>query len=234
MSAALALLVLLAPGPAPYRVEPTSAERKALLSSAPLAWTSAQVIEWGPARYATTFRALWSSQGLYLRWDVTDPEPWHTMTKRDDHLWDEEVVEIFLDLDRSGHDYAELEISPANVACDVRMVSPWPDKKGDLAWDIAGLETRVKHTTDEKGKPSAWTATAFVPWDAFRSLPSARKVALPPKPGDAWRFNVFRIERPGGKSAPEKDVVGVAYSKPPGESFHVPEVFQDFVFASRK
>jgi len=230
----LSLLVLLASGPAAYRVEPASAERDALLSSAPLAWTSAQVIEWGPARYATAFRALWSSQGLYLRWDVTDPDPWHTMTKRDDHLWDEEVVEIFLDLDRSGRDYAELEISPANVVCDVRMVSPWPDKKGDLAWDIAGLETRVKHTTDAKGKASGWTATAFVPWDAFRTLPSARKVALPPKPGDTWRFNVFRIERPGGKRAPEKGAVEVAYSKPPGESFHVPEVFQDFVFTSRE
>jgi hypothetical protein len=156
------------------------------------------------------------------------------MTKRDEHLGDEEVVEIFLDLDRSGRDYAELEISPANVACDVRMISPSPDQKGDLFWDIVGLETRVKHHTDTNGKPTAWTATAFLPWDAFRSLPAAGKVALPPKPGDARRFNVFRIERPGGKSAPEKDVVGVAYSKPPGESFHVPEVFQDFVFASRK
>ena len=58
------------------------------------------------------------------------------MTRRDEHLWDEEVVEIFIDLDRSGRDYYELEVNPANVVCDLRMISPWPDKKGDIDWDL--------------------------------------------------------------------------------------------------
>ncbi len=71
------------------------------------------------------------------------------MTRRDEHLWDEEVVEIFLDPDRSGRDYYELEINPANVVCDLRMISPWPDKKGDIDWNLAGLETRV-HAAEER------------------------------------------------------------------------------------
>lgn len=44
------------------------------------------------------------------------------MTRRDEHLWEEEVVEAFLDLDRAGRDYAEIEISPGNVVCDVRVL----------------------------------------------------------------------------------------------------------------
>ena len=56
---------------------------------------------------------------------------------------------------------------------------------------------------------------------------------MPPKPEDAWRFNVFRVKRPGGKSAPEVGAVEVAWSPPPGESFHMPEAFRDFVFAPR-
>src|SRR6185295_19871768 len=99
-------------------------------------------IAWGPAPYETRFRALWTDEGLFLRYDVDDPKPWHTMTRRDEHLWEEEVVEVFLDVDRSGKDYAEFEISPANVLCDVRMVSPSPDKKYDLTWNMAGIETR--------------------------------------------------------------------------------------------
>jgi Carbohydrate family 9 binding domain-like len=231
---ALATVLFLLAGDAPYRVERTNAPHEALLAAADAPWAVAQRVEWGPSTYATAFRALWDEKGLHLRFDARDPQPWHTMTGRDEHLWDEEVVEIFLDPDRSGRDYYELEMNPANVVCDLRMISPSPKKQGDLGFNLEGLETRVRLNTDGAGKTVGWTATAFLPWSGFAPLPSARKVALPPKAGDAWRFNVFRIDRPGGKAAPEKNAIAVAYSPPPGESFHVPEVFQDFVFAPRK
>ena len=152
------------------------------------------------------------------------------MTKRDEHLWDEEVVEIFLDPDRSGRDYYELEINPANVVCDLRMISPWPDKKGDIDWNLAGLETRVPPAAGRRGTPRAGRRPRSCPWRGLRALPSARRVALPPKPGDAWRFNVFRIERPGGKANPEKDAVFAAWSPPSVESFHDAAAFRDLVF----
>ena len=181
-----------------YRVARTGAPREALLAATEDGWKGAAPIRWGPTRYETAFRALWDDSGLHLRWDATDPNPWHTMTERDQHIWDEEVVEIFIDPNHSGRDYYELEINPVNVVCDLRMVSPWPDIEGDIDWDLEGLETRVHTRTDADGETTGWTATAFLPWDGLRSLPSAREVPLPPKPGDEWRFNVFRIERPGG------------------------------------
>ena len=142
------------------------------------------------------------------------------MTQRDEHLWEEEVVEAFLDLDRSGRDYAELEISPGNVVCDVRMVTPHPDKKYDLTWNLEGLETRVVPFTDGAGRTIGWTALARLPWTGFRTLPSAARIALPPRPGDSWRFNVFRVERPGGKEHPDEGrhrggVVGSALAELP-------------------
>jgi hypothetical protein len=214
-----------------YQVARTESSMQSLLAAEEPAWAAATVAEWGPPAYATRFRALWSTKGLFLRFDATDPAPWHTMTRRDQHLWDEEVVEIFLDPDRSGRNYYELEISPANVVCDLRMISPWPNKKGDIDWNLAGLETRAL-VRDAAAGNAGWTATAFLPWSGLRALPSARKAALPPRPGDAWRFNVFRIERPGGSQAPEKDAVFAALSKPAVESFHVPDAFRDFVFVS--
>ena len=212
-----------------YRTARTKATQAALLAGDEAAWAAARTVAWGPAPYETRFRGLWDPQGLFLRFDADDSAPWHTMTRRDDHLWEEEVVEIFLDLDRSGRDYYELEINPANVVCDLRMISPWPDKKGDIDWNLEGLLTRVVDLK-KAGKTTGWTALAFLPWSAFRSLPSAKKIALPPKPGDAWRFNLFRIKRPGGPKAPEDGAVFAAWSKPPGESFHAPEVFRDLVF----
>jgi hypothetical protein len=232
VTAALALVLALAsaePGAA-YEAPRTSAAHGALLAADEAAWKGAAPIEWGKPPYPTRFRALWTGEGLYLRFDATDPSPWHTMTRRDEHLWDEEVVEIFLDPDRSGRDYYELEVNPANVVCDLRMVSPWPDKKGDIDWDLAGLETRVLTAKDAAGKATGWTATAFLPWAGLRALPSAATVAVPPKAGDRWRFNVFRIERPGGPEAPEKDGVFAAWSPPSVKSFHDAGAFRDLVF----
>src|SRR6185503_15352478 len=151
-----------------------------LLEGSDAGWRDAAVVEWGPPAYLTRFRALAAPDALFLRFDARDPSAWHTMTRRDEHLWEEEVVEIFLDAARTGRDYAEIEISPGNVVCDVRMVRPSPDKKYDLTWDLAGLETRVVRWPDGKG----WTALARLPWDGFRSLPSTAAVSLPPRAGD--------------------------------------------------
>jgi hypothetical protein len=228
LDAALALL-LSAPPPG-YVVEPAGADRARLLAGAAEAWKRAPRVRWGPSPYETDFAAFWAADALYLRFDARDDAPWHTMTHRDDHLWEEEVVEIFLDPDRSGRDYAELEISPGNVVCDVRMISPSPKKQMDLSWNLEGLETRVVPFR-ERGKPAGWTALARLPWEGFRSLPSSARTALPPRAGDRWRFNLFRIERPGGKEHPDKDAVEAAWS-PTGEpSFHVPAAFRDLVFA---
>jgi hypothetical protein len=223
-----------APASPSYEVARTPASPASLLAADEAAWSSARPIEWGPAPYGTRFRALWGDTGLYLRFDASDPSPWHTMTKRDEHLWDEEVVEIFLDPNGSGRDYYELELNPANVVCDLRMISPWPDKQGDIDWNLDGLETRVRLEKGPAGETRGWTATAFLPWKGLASLPSTRSVALPPKPGDAWRFNVFRIERPGGPASPEKDGVFAAWSPPSVKSFHDAQAFRPLVFAAAR
>ena len=216
-----------------YSAAVATADSVALLAADEAAWAAAAVVAWGPAPYETRFRALWSPAGLFLRFDADDPSPWHTMTRRDEHLWDEEVVEIFLDPGRAGRDYYELEINPANVVCDLRMISGWPEKKGDIDWDLAGLETRVRAAKAGDGRVRGWTATALLPWSGLRPLPSARAVAVPPKAGDRWRFNLFRIDRPGGPKAPEKGAVEVAWSPTGQPSFHVPAAFRDLVFAGK-
>jgi cellulose/xylan binding protein with CBM9 domain len=202
-----------------------------LLDGKDTAWAPASSVQWGPPGYETTFHALWTPEALFLRFDARDPSPWHTMTKRDEHLWEEEVVEIFLDLARSGRNYYELEVSPANVVCDVLMIQPSPDKKSDLGWNLAGLETRVV-PFHAPGGQKGWTVLAKLPFAGLRTLPSAAAVRLPPQAGDRWRFNVFRIERPGGKGHPEQGAIEAAWSPTGQPSFHVPAAFRDFVFAA--
>ena len=192
-------------------------------------WNGATVIEWGPERYRTRFQACWDRLALHVRFDAVDDGPWHTMTTRDDHIWEEEVVEIFLDADGSGRNYAELEINPVNVVCDLIVESPWPSLTSLTEWDWEGMTTAVVPLKDPCGTAQGWTALARLPWSGLRSLWPAT-VAVPPQSGQAWRFNVFRIKRPGGPAKPQERAVFAAWSKPAGPSFHDPAAFRPMVF----
>ncbi len=213
-----------------YRVTWTSADQESILSGDIGAWSAAHPIIWGPPRYSTKFRAMWNESGLYIRFDATDSDPWHVYTQRDDPLWEEEVVEIFLDPSRTGTNYAEVEINPGGAVCDVRMLAGEPKKEIDLDWNLEGLTHRVHLNHGSSGQILGWTAIALLPWAGFETLQPVREVALPPRTGDRWRFNAFRIERPGGKDAPNGNVIFAAWSPPPGRSFHVPAVFRDLEF----
>jgi hypothetical protein len=211
-----------------YTVAHTGASDTDLLRADDAAWADVPAIDWGPSPWVTRFRGVSTPAALLLRFDVYDDKPWHTMTRRDEHIWEEEVVEIFLDPDRTGLNYYELEINPINVLCDLVVVKPWPELHSDPAWDFAGVETGVVPYRGEHAGPDGWTATARLPWQGFRALPS--RAALPPQPGDKWRFNLYRIKRPRGPARPHDDVIHAAWSPTGGPSFHVPAAFRDFVF----
>ncbi len=216
-----------APGYDVVRLPDTAA---GLVDAGASVWHDAVPLGWGPEPYRTRFQACWDSLALHVRFDATDDAPWHTMSRRDDHIWNEEVVEMFLDADGSGRHYAELEISPANVVCDLRVDQPWPSLASFTEWNWDGLTTAVLPLLDRGGAVTGWTALARLPWTGLRSIYPAPGVALPPQPGQAWRFNVFRIKRPGGPARPDDGVVLSAWSKPRGPSFHDPAAFRPLTF----
>lgn len=211
-----------------FRVLHTAAARRSILEGDEDAWRPASAVAWGPSPYRTTFRALWDEAGLYLRFDCEDDGPWWTLLDRDARLWEEEVVEIFLDPSGEGRGYVEVEISPANVVCDLIVHRPWPSLASDAQWHWDGLESRVCPARREGS--AGWSAMASLPWRGVERLAGAAARTLPPSSGDRWRFNVFRIKRPHGPGDPERDAVYAAWSVPDGPSFHVPAVFRDLVF----
>ena len=182
--------------PAVYRVRST---RLVAPLGTDEGWDDAMAVTWGPPGLATTFRALWTPDALLLRWDVQDQSPWASRTQRDDCLWETEVVEVFLDPTCSGEDYAELEISPANVVCDLHIERLAPERRVHLDWDFPRLTTVVRPAAGSDD----WSAYAMVPFGDFASLGARVEVCLPVTAGDVWHFNTFRIKRPGGPSAPE-------------------------------
>ena len=162
----------------------------------------------GPATYRTAFRALWNDEGLAIRFEACDDRPWHTMTRLDDPIWEEEVVEIFIDPACLGRHYAEVEISPVNVVTDLHILEPHPRLSGDRAWNWRGLESTVVPGSCGGLTPGSWVALAWLPWqglpvDGPRGRPAASRL----RPAIAWRFNVFRIKRPHGPAEPERDAI---------------------------
>jgi len=85
---------------------------------------------------------------------------------------------------------------------------------------------------DATGVPTGWTALAMLPWGGFAS--AAPRTTLPPRSGDRWRFNVFRIERPGGKADPERNAIYSAWSPTGQSTFHVPAAFRPLRFMRGK
>jgi arylsulfatase A len=213
-----------------YVVGRSAATTRSLLEATESAWGAAPRITWGPDSIATSFRALSTRAGLAVRYDVTDPSPWHTLMQRDERLWNEEVVELFLDVGATGRSYAEVEWNPVNAVVDLWVDRP--ENRFDKDWNLAGLESRVHTRKDAAGRPTGWTAVAVLPWAALASK-TPPGTALPPKPGDRWRFNVFRIERPGGPKDPERDAQYLAWSPTGDRSFHVPLAFRELVFAEK-
>jgi hypothetical protein len=213
-----------------YGARRSSASTRALLGGDGEAWEGAKKVTWGPPIYTTSFQALWGEEGLFVRFDAVDPSPWYTLTKRDDHLWREEVVEIFIDPDGDGRNYAEIEISPHNVVCDLMIFEGAPNVRSDIGWDHDGLQSKVSPLSGADGETVGWMAIAILPWSSFATLTDSSGISIPPHPEDVWRFNIFRIKRPFGPTEPDRDVVYAAWSPPSGRSFHEPTVFRALEF----
>jgi Carbohydrate family 9 binding domain-like len=57
--------------------------------------------------FPTEATMAWDDTNLYVAFASNDPVPWGRLKDRDARLWEEEVVEVFLDPDGDGRNYAE-------------------------------------------------------------------------------------------------------------------------------
>lgn len=165
----------------------------------------------GSPRYRTEARLVWDDQFLYVSFDAEDEDVWAKLEKKDDPIYGEEVVEIFIDADGDGKTYNEIEVSPRNVQLDAYF--PARRHGMDLAWD-SGMTSAVQvHGTlnDPSDIDRGWTAEMKIPVKNLASLPR-----WPPQPGDRWRFNLYRLEWHSDRKVNE----GSAFSPPLVGDFH--------------
>lgn len=195
-------------------------------------WQMAQALELrdikGRASPKTTARLLWDDRYLYIAFECSDDDIWATKTQRDDFLWEEEVVEVFIDPDGDGLNYYEFQVNPLLTQIDLLIpdaVEGVKHAKKNAEWDCQGWLSAVKVSgTVNKRDDSdeGWTVEMAIPID---SIPHPAKFT--PRPNTSWRLNLYRIDRAKGK---EDDPLLLAWSKCT-VWFHEPERFARVVFA---
>ncbi|MEA2062070.1 MAG: carbohydrate-binding family 9-like protein [Gemmatimonadota bacterium] len=203
------------------------------------AWEKAGVIELvdtvtGAApRYRTEARILYDERRLYVGFHCEDPEIWGTMTGHDDPIYNEEVVEIFLDPTGNLCAYYELEVSPLNTGFDAIILNNavicGSQGRGDrfqgfTHWDPPGFEHEVfiqgELNARGKRKSQYWQCVMALDFDDLFLGGN-----VPPRPGDEWRANLFRIDIEGERAEE------TALSPTGLADFHVPGRFARLIFS---
>lgn len=168
-------------------------------------------------------KMLWDDLNLYFAFECEDTDVAATMTKRDEHLWQEEVVEVFIDPDGDEKNYIELEVNPLGAFLDLFVLTPvvpipYESYNIPAKWAVK-VDGTVQNSSD---RDRGWSVELAVPLKEAVTAPN-----LPPKDGDRWRLNLYRIERK------PKDQL-IAWSPTLKPSFHTPSRFGEVTFSTRK
>jgi hypothetical protein len=174
-------------------------------------------------RFATIARLLWDAQCLYVGFECEDTRIYATLTERDAPLWEQEVVEVFVDANCDRIGYVEIEVSPLNTLLDLYVLNRPPRPfRGLFDWDSVGMRHAVRVDGDARDPDSVdrgWSVEMALPWADFATAPHQ-----PPRVGDVWRLNLYRIDRYQGQQEL------YAWSPTLCETFHVPQRFGELVF----
>jgi hypothetical protein len=172
------------------------------------------------ARRGTDVRLLWDTEHLYVAMKAVDDHLQSRYEKHDDELWNEDAFEIFLDPGGDKKHYYEIQVSPAGVVFDSHLRSYRKNRNEWTSAAKAAVEAAgtLNDPADDDG---GWSAELAIP---FGTLTEGGGV--PPKAGDGWRANFFRVDVTKGKP------VYSAWSPPLRGDFHALDRFGSVVFGA--
>lgn len=172
--------------------------------------------------FATWALTCYDENNLYIAFVCNDRDIYSSLTNRDQHLWEQEAVEVFIDVDDEPNTYIEIELSPSNVLFDSYIVDPVDiDVDETSKFDLPGIKTAVVvdgtvNKRDDEDKK--WTAEIAIPFaDMVKDFNA--EILKDAK----WKINYYRIDRDADGP------VHYAWS-PTGGRFHKPSVFGTLIF----
>ena len=179
-----------------------------------------QNLDGAPGGPETEARITWDDSYLYVSFRCRDTNLWATLGQRDEHLWNEAVVEVFIQANPSEPSYLEFEVNPLGALLDIFLIDvrkPIPYQ----SWNSHGVQWAVTIDGDVDGMDGdrGWNCEIAIPLVDMVTAPN-----LPPENGDSWRLNLYRAER-----RPRE--VLQAWSPTFIDDFHVPDRFATVIFS---
>jgi len=143
----------------------------------------------------TRAKLLYDDANLYVAIVCGDDDIWGTFDRRDDLVFLEEAAVVYLDPLSSGRDYYGSCVNPLNALFDLKRPSGTLDmtRRQGLecaAWNAEGFESAVSvdGTINKRSdQDTGWTVEMKIPFAAL---------GMRPHPGDTWRMQVGRFDRP--------------------------------------
>ena len=166
---------------------------------------------------ATMAKMAWNRDFLYIAFQGEDDVQRASYRGFNDPLYEEDVVEIFIDDDRDLKTYLEIEVNPRNAVLHYLIHN---DLQGEKL-QFARIEPKVRSAVAYDQLNRIWKVEIAVPFAEFITA-----TRIPPRDGDRWLMNLFRIDR---AIKPEEDEYS-AWSPTGKLDFHRPEFFGALVF----
>jgi hypothetical protein len=151
----------------------------------------------GPVSGPTHARLLWDDANLYIFVDIVDTDVYSPFTEHDAPVWRADAVEVFIDADKNGQGYVELDANPRGAVFDA-WIPTTKQHGGKEGWtsQVAAAAT-VDGTLDMRDDvDKGWHLELRIPLATVKGGDPKMAVRLPPKPGDTWKLNIVRVDKP--------------------------------------
>ncbi|MEO8416452.1 MAG: carbohydrate-binding family 9-like protein [Ginsengibacter sp.] len=138
-------------------------------------------------------KMLWDDDFLYLFARLKESNLWASLTEHDDHVFQDNAFEMFIDPGGSTHNYFEFQINAIGAVWDLFMPKPYRNGGKNLtSWDIKGLQKAVQldgTINNPSDTDKGWNIELAIPFTSVSMSGNEH-----PGIGTTWRMNFSRVQ----------------------------------------
>jgi hypothetical protein len=139
------------------------------------------------AKQRTTVKLLRDQTHLYVAYECEDADLTAQLTQRDDKVYLDDCVEIFLKPSEKTDSYVGLEMNARGVLFDYFYDFP---QKFDPAFNLDNVQVKAKlrgTLNESSDKDQGWTLEVAIPWQSLKAL-----ALNAPARNEEWRVQINR------------------------------------------
>jgi formylglycine-generating enzyme required for sulfatase activity len=153
---------------------------------------------------ATRAKLLWDDDCLYAAAELEEPNLVGHVVTRDEEIYRDNDIELFIDVDGDGQDYIELEFNCLGTIWDMLLPKEYnrggrpfshPRIEDSPPWDLEGMRVAVRldgSLNYPLDTDRGWTIEIAMPWESLQA--TSRTGAPLKRPGTTMRLNVSRVQ----------------------------------------